>query len=231
VAVVAVVALAFVVANPFRGGGPASPSAVAVASARATDGPATTPGASPTTAPTTAIVTFAPIVPAPTPTAFEVPTEAPSDAPAGQVCRSDLAGITVTYPQGWHTVEDDPAFACMLFDPDPIVIEPQTELPPVAVLVYEDPRPFSEVAGDFETATVYTVLQSESGTFGDRNASVWELENTGEGFYEKGVLQVVVVIDRGDQGTLVLETVGVAGDEYDANVEALGGIVESIQVD
>ncbi|MHB8891825.1 MAG: hypothetical protein ACYC65_07245 [Candidatus Limnocylindrales bacterium] len=228
---VAAAAAAYVVlAKPF-GGGP---------------GPSSSPGALvlPTARPAVSLV------PTPEPTASVVaPSDAPSDGPTLQptseptpetplpsvaetaTCRSETAHITVTYPASWQTYTGDPRWDCLLFDPEPITVLPDTELPPVAVGIYPDTRAFATVQVDFTTTSVYTVLQTESGTVGDHDAVAYELENTGEGFYEKGVRQTVVVIDLGDPGCLVMETVGTPGARYDANVEVLVQMVGALQID
>jgi hypothetical protein len=181
------------------------------------------PSVEPTAAPTEAPATEAPAT---------APVES-ATAPASdrQVCRSDAAGIDVSYPAGWYTVSDGSQWTCLLFDPAPIEVLPDTELPVVAVQIFAEGRTYAEVKSDFETASVYKVVGTDTGVVDEHDATAYELENTGEGFYEKGVLQAVVVVDLGDRGTLIVETVGVAGAAYDANVEALIGIVETLQVD
>ncbi len=218
---------AILVLRPFGPGTGASPSPVARASSTprpvVTAAPSAAASARPTEAPT------------PVPSA-EVVTLPPleSAAPSAgdmETCRSDAAGITVSYPLGWYTVTDDPKWACLLFDPAPITIDPQTELPQVAVTIYTDTRPYAEVKKDFETAEVYTVNATDTGQVDGRDATAYELVNTGKGFYQKGVLQTVVAVARGDRGTLVAETVGEPGAAYDANVQSLVVIVEALKID
>jgi hypothetical protein len=179
-------------------------------------------GAAPTPAPTP-----------PTETAAATPSTtnpAPSDGETA-TCRSETARITVTYPAGWQAYAGDPQWTCLLFDPNPITVLPDTELPQVAVGIYPDTRTYAAVQADFTTTTVYTQLGTESGAVDGHNAIAYEVENTGQGFYEKGVLQTVVIVDLADRGTLVLETVGVAGAEYDANVAVLGGMIRALLID
>jgi hypothetical protein len=137
----------------------------------------------------------------------------------------------VTYPAGWVAYSGDARWTCLLFDPQPIDIPVDSELPPVAVAIFEDTRPASTVAADFETASVYTILSTDSGSADGRGAVTFEVENTGQGYYEKGVHQTVVIVDRGSRGSLVLETTGMAGARYDGNVEVLARMVESLKID
>ncbi len=226
-------AAAFVlIAKPF-GGGAASPAPSGVAGAT----PAASPTASATPPPTAATPqptpepslapTAAPATP--TPTAPE-PSAIPTGAPTA-TCRSETVGVTVTYPAAWYAYTGDPRWTCLLFDPQPIEIVPDSELPPVAVAIFDDTRPAATVAADFETASIYTILNTGSGIVDGRDAVAYEVENTGEGYYEKGVRQTVVIVDRGGRGSLVLETTGTAGARYDGNVEALVRIVDALKID
>lgn len=226
-------AAAFVlIAKPF-GGGAASPAPSSVADAT----PAASPTATATLPPAEATPgqtlesspepTGAPASPTP---ASPEPSALPTGAPTAS-CRSETVGITVTYPAGWHAYTGDPRWTCLLFDPQPIDVTLDSELPPVAVAIFDDTRPASTVAADFETASVYTILATDSGTVDGRPAVAYEFENTGQGFYEKGVLQTVVIVDRGSRGSLVLETIGAAGARYDGNVEVLVRMVEALKID
>ena len=227
------------IAKPFSGGAAGPVSSVADATpaashtALATLPPATAiPGQTlessprPTPEPSSA-PTGAPATPTPTPPG---PSALPTDVPTA-ACRSETVGITVTYPLGWHAYTGDAQWTCLLFDPQPIDIQVDSEVPSVAVAIFDDTRPASTVAADFETATVYTILSTDSGTVDGRPAVAYEVENTGQGFYEKGVRQTVVIVDRGTRGSLVLETTGTAGERYDGNVEELARMVEALKID
>ena len=193
-------AAAFVlVAKPF-GGGAASPAPSSVPAAIASTAPtaeATPRPTAPTPEPT----------PQPTPEPTATPTPAspePSALPTSAAtasCRSITVGITVTYPAGWFAYSGDARWTCLLFDPQPIDIQLDSELPSVAVAIFEETRPASAVAADFETASVYTILSTGSGTADGHAAVTFEVENTGQGYYEKGVHQTVVIVDRGSRGS------------------------------
>ena len=223
-------AAAFVlIAKPF-GGGIASPAPSSTAAAVAS----TIPSAEATPRPTAPTPEPTP-QPTPEPTATPTPASPepsalPSSAPTAS-CRSETVGITVTYPAGWSAYSGDARWTCLLFDPQPIDITLDSELPPVAVLIFEETRPASAVAADFETASVYTILSTDSGTADGRDAVAFEVESTGQGYYEKGVRQTVVIVDRGSRGSLVLETTGTAGARYDGNVEVLARMVEALRID
>jgi len=218
--------VAFVlVAKPF-GGGTASPTAsAALPTARPTPRPTATP-AQPTLEPLPE-PTKAPVTPAP---ASPEPSALRTGEPTAS-CRSETVGITVTYPAGWQAYSGDARWTCLLFDPQPIDVQMDSELPPVAVAIFDDARPAATVAADYETASVYTILSTDSGTIDGHDAVAYEVENTGQGYYEKGVRQTVVIVDRGSRRSLVLETTGTAGARYDGNVEALAMMLQALKID
>jgi outer membrane biosynthesis protein TonB len=254
IAVVAILAIALIaggaafvlIAKPFGGGAAASPSATAsAAAARPTKAATPSPTRAPTLSPTpkstpapTAEPTpppTAPPTPQPTPgpTPSLEPTVAPTpepSLPAGTVCRSDRLGVTVTYPKDWYAYEGDPQWTCLLFDPNPIKLDPNTEIS-ATIQMMDDGRTFAAVTKDYATASVYTVKAKASLTVDGLPAVGYQLENTGQGYYPKGILQTVFVIDRGSRGTLVAETVGKKGAAYDANVKILELMVGNLKID
>jgi hypothetical protein len=173
-----------------------------------------------------------------------LPTSAPSSAATAgaspgataataslQSCRADKAGLTVSYPVGWYTVTGFPDWNCMLFDRNPIEILPSTELPMVAVQIAQETRDYATVVNDFKTATIYEVIGSDTGTVDGLDATAIEVNNTGDGYFEAGVHQLVVVVDRGSRGCLILEVIGKPGADFDANSEILGTMVGSLKID
>ena len=119
----------------------------------------------------------------------------------------------------------------MLFDPAPITVTTDSELPDTAVRIYADTYTAKEVAAAYRDKTAYKVLHSATLTVDGLPAVAYEVENTGKGFYAKGVRQVVVIIDRGAKGTLVMETIGKPSATYDANSATLELMAGSISID
>ncbi len=236
----AVAVIGIVVLKPF---GSPSPGPVALASGGVpqltlipTVGPAIVPDASPTAASTTAARTLAPLVSTePPPTAGPLPTAEPrpTDDPSGALpsCHSDVGFFTVSYPVGWSTLSDGSEWSCMLFDPSPVFVGEATELPDVAVIVRVESTPYARLVKDYKGSPSTSVLQAESGTLGDRDATALELKNNGTGYFEKGVRQTVVIVDLGDPGSLVLEAIGKPGDLYDLRLEGLATILQGLAFD
>ncbi|HYO44207.1 MAG TPA: hypothetical protein VES19_13495 [Candidatus Limnocylindrales bacterium] len=235
VGVIAIVALAggalFMLKGP---SGTPSPTAKLAATAAATG---------------IALATLAPslpVVPVPTPLPVDPSVETSAPDPTGSVetaapvetgaalpsCHSSSGGgFTVSYPAGWNTLADGSEWSCRLFDPNPILIGVDTELPDVAVLAWVEEQRYADVVTGYRTQGTSSTTTDESGTIAGRDATGLELENNGTGYYEKGVLQTVVLIDLGANGTLVFESVGTPGDLYNARLEGLGTVIQSLVLD
>lgn len=147
----------------------------------------------------------------PTPTVTPTPT--PSGIALGGTCANADEGYTLAYPTGWYTDTVTEAWICALFDPNPFVIEPFTELPITAVLVYVDRNPFDEVVRALTDPNSYRVISLESGEFTDAGLSGVSIQTTQTEplFYDTGTRFFSVLIDRGPR-TIVLQTIDLAGD-------------------
>jgi uncharacterized membrane protein len=119
----------------------------------------------------------------------------------------------------------------MLFDPQPIFVGTDTELPEVAVMIRVEATPYAKLVKEYKTEPTTAVLQAGAGTVANRNATALELENNGTGYFAKGVRQSVVVIDTGAAGCLVLESVGKPGTLYDSRLKGLAVILGSLAFD
>ncbi len=235
--VLAIAGGAAIVVLVVKPGGDASPSASAVARSSSTPRASATPKPTPKPTPPPTPEPTPPLTPEPTPPPTPEPTPPPtpeptpdSSFPAAASCRNEALGITVTYPASWYADTSDAAWKCLLFDPEPIVVVPDSEAS-AAIMIYGDDTPAATVEDGFRTASIYKVLQSGTLTVDGLDAVAIEVNNTGQGYYEKGVRQLVVIIDRGDRGSIVMETVGKPGARYDANSSMLELMVGAIKVD
>ncbi len=223
-------AAAFVlIAHPF-GAGSASPSPSRFALASASPSSPVVATSAPTAPPSAEPTAVAPSD-SPAETPAETPTPEPSVTADTATCRSETVGITVTYPAAWHAYSGDARWTCLLFDPNPITVTPDSELPMVGIAIFSDTRSAATVLADYKSTSVYTLINSDTGTVDGKDAWAYEVENTGEGYYQKGVRQTVVVVDRGSRGSLILETVGNAGEPYDTYIQVLRGVVDAIKID
>ena len=189
-----------------------------------TGAPATQPSET-TSPPATAGETTAPTEP---PTTASTAPPAPQDA-LTETCRNGREGFTLSYPAGWTAEADNPNWRCSLFDPDPFVIEPATEVPPTAVIVYVVPEPFSSTYSSFTDESVWSVLSTNGITIGSRAGSAIEIADTGAAFYEAGTRHYLVLVDDGDR-TFVLETVSVV-DGYRQNKRVVNAMAQTLEID
>jgi hypothetical protein len=143
-----------------------------------------------------------------------------------------VSGVTVTYPAAWFAYAGDATWKCLLFDPDPITVPPDSELPEVAVAVLPIPeRTFAQAVSEYEDARYWTIVRSGDTTVDGKPARAYELDTTGEGFYPKGIREYVIVVDRGERGYLVIETVGQPGADFEANVTIVDLMAGAIVID
>jgi hypothetical protein len=169
-----------------------------------------------------------------TPATATAAAEAPrADVPAAagpaalsQRCTNERYGFTVAYPAGWHTNTGEVIPACSAFDPEPVQVPAQSEMPfDIAAVFSVQEMPFDR-AGDpqFER-----VLSSERVTVAGRSAVRAEVESTGEGLADRGLRTLRYTIDLGGGRSLVATT-NRTDASYDANREILARMVESLEI-
>ncbi len=104
------------------------------------------------------------------------------------------------------------------------------------------PTPTPEPAGSWPPAAscrndatgltqLWSLLRSGTAEVEGRQARVYELDATGDGFYAKGVREYVFVVDRGGKGALPIETVGQPGPDYEANRAIVDLMAGAIKID
>jgi hypothetical protein len=154
-------------------------------------------------------------------------------------CTSQLNGFSIGYPKGWKTVQEDPAWECMLFDREPFTVEPAAEIPPVAVMVNVIATPFDTVYAGITDPTFWEPVAKPVDTkVAGKPAVRLELAATGEGYDAKGTLAYMFLFEH-NGNTYVLETRGPANEdgtpnrqdpEYKANKTTLNSMVKSLKL-
>lgn len=150
------------------------------------------------------------------------------DIELSQSCTRTEGGATVTvrFPRGWRTYTGEVIPACSAFDPDPVTIPQDSEVPlDLAVTVDVERAPFAQVR-DWAAATVES---SRNVTVSGRPGVRQELVSTGEGITDKGVRWVRYVVDLGGS-TLVATTYRVPGNDFERSVRALDAMAAAIEV-
>lgn len=191
----------------------------------ATDSPtpspaATTPGGSPTATPE------------------ESPSPEASPTPAlGASCTNSELGVTVAYPEEWRTNDGDVLPSCSLFDPDPIDLEPATEIPPdLAVTLQGSDRQFATHADATDEPGTREIERRET-TVDGRDAVAMLLEATEDApLLEPGTRLYRWVIDLGvDEMTVVSTLLVVTYDQgepaFDEKRRVLDAMVRSLDLD
>ena len=236
VILVAAAATALVVLKP--GGSPA-PSPVALISTS----PTTAAGSGrpiATSAPTaSARVVPSSAKPTTRPSASAKPSAKPKPTPSAAAsasavlptCHSATGAFTASYPAGWKTLADGSKWSCMLFDPGPISVTADSELPDVAVMVFVDATSYTKLIKQYKSSTTTAVLQTDAGSVANHSTTVLELQNNGKGYFAKGVREAVVIMDTGAAGCLVLESTGKPGALYTSRLKGLSVILGSLVFD
>jgi hypothetical protein len=183
-----------------------------------------------------------------TATTTEVPTtEAPTTAPEqiaapstdpdppepalGGRCRNDVYGYQLEFPERWSSNDGGiPELACSLFDPVPFDVDPDTEIPPVAIVVWMVEMDLDEFVDAVTDPTMVTVLDGPRAVehAGLRGVEV-EVEHTGEGFYSAGTLGFEVYLDAGER-VLSFSTLG-PRTSYERDKEIVRRMADSVVLD
>ncbi|HEX2062023.1 MAG TPA: hypothetical protein VHK90_14875, partial [Thermoanaerobaculia bacterium] len=134
--------------------------------------------------------------------------------------------FTVSYPAGWHTNGGDVIPACSAFDPQPVQVPPQSEMPfDIAIVLTVQQVPFDRASDPrFER-----VLSSERLTIGGRPALRADVEATGEGLADRGMRTLRYAIDLGGARSLIASTHR-TDDSYERNQEILARMVETLSL-
>ena len=161
------------------------------------------------------------------PTADDTPAPQPSPAEEWASCTNTEHGFTVSYPSDWQTNDGDVMPECSLFDPEPIRVEPATEIPQdIAVAITLD-----EV--DYETVSAPSRFEEETDrsehTIDGRDAVRIEATATGEGLYDEGTRTTRWVIRVGEGRTLVAHSTDAGEPDYDRKQEVLDRMIDSLE--
>jgi hypothetical protein len=144
-----------------------------------------------------------------------------------QRCTNEPQGFTVSYPAGWHTNGGDVIPACSAFDPEPVQVPAQSEMPfDIAIVIGVQQVPFDRAGSDpqFER-----VLSSERLTIAGRPASRAEVEATGEGLADRGLRTLRYAVDLGGGRSLVAST-NRTDASYERDKAILARMLDTIEI-
>ncbi len=111
-------------------------------------------------------------------------------------CTNRVEGYAVQYPATWHVNTGEILGPCSLFDPDPITVPRDSEIPlEIAIAIGFEPVPFATLTGG---VLGRRDLSRERTTVDGREALRIEGESTGEGLHDRGIRSYQYFVDLGD---------------------------------
>jgi hypothetical protein len=148
-----------------------------------------------------------------------------TDQAAVVTCTNDEIQATVRYPRDWHTNTGEVMPACSLFDPEPIEVDPATDIPlDIAVIMRLEQRPFEAfgepVRGEQRDASGEVTVDGRRGLAVD-----WT--TTGEGMLPEGVRVRSYYVEHG-QATLVAETYELGDPSFTVRQAILDRVMETL---
>lgn len=224
VAAGAIVAVALVVtrSGDKKTAAPAGPTPTTTASTTpSTPDFTATATPTPTTTPTT--TTTAP--PSPTSTV----TTLPGGAVLGQSCTNPQYGYRLNYPDGWHAELTFSGWQCALFDPKPFTVTPDTEVPPVTVIVSVADFPYNSSVAQYTDPGSYQLLSRTDLTVDGAPAVAVEVLTTQNNApLPVGTSRYAVLVDLGAK-TLLIETNSIDADDYVIAKHVVRGMADSLR--
>jgi hypothetical protein len=143
---------------------------------------------------------------------------------ATRQCANQLDGYTVAYPAEWHVNPAEFLAPCSLFDPQPIAVPRDSEVPiEIAVMVGVQPMPFEELTGD---VLGRRTLSRQATTIDGRPAMRIDGETTGDGLHSPGIRSYAYFVDLGDR-TLIAATHDVGPVSFERKRDVLDAIIQS----
>jgi hypothetical protein len=162
------------------------------------------------------------------PDAAASPTGSPaSETVETDTCTNTVSGYSIDYPENWTISTGE--FACRWADPETFVVEPGTEGPSTAIMVFVSPDPFDRVlSGTFDELFYKTNLREDT-TINGRRAVRFEVVATGEGLGPGGTPSYGYVIEKDGKG-ITISTEQLPGDTgYEEDKKALEEAVKTLK--
>jgi heat shock protein HslJ len=183
--------------------------------------PAPTPTPKPTAKPTTKpTATAKPATPTPTPT------------PAPKSCETADGQVAVTYPGTWKTITDVPEFACTTFDPKTVRIDPISGRPIGAVYVVpSSSATYDEVVLAATDPDAWSDVTQSDVTVSGLSGTKVSATAKGSGSWLEGTQRYVYIVDRGDNGVLLIQTQALEDDDaFAGNAAVVDDMAETIVI-
>ncbi len=145
-----------------------------------------------------------------------------------QRCENPREGYAISYPRGWHTDRGEGIIPCRAFDPEPVELEPQTEIPlDTAVIVSTSGAASLEELADEDIGA--TDRETERTRVAGHDAIVVDATGTGAGMVGEGVAFRSYHIDLGHR-IVVATSFDVGEPDLASKRAVLDEMVETIEV-
>jgi hypothetical protein len=139
-------------------------------------------------------------------------------------CHNRTEGYVVEYPAGWNVNSNDILGPCRLFNPGPIQIPRDSELPiDIAVTIWLEPVDFETLTGEVMGRRV---ISREETTVDGREAMRIEGETTGEGLHDRGIRTYEYFVHLGDT-TMAASTYDVGDLPFERKRRILDDMMET----
>jgi len=163
---------------------------------------------------------------------LDEPVEEPSVAVPGGVagdtreCTNPEIGYTIRYPAGWETNDGEVMPPCSLFDPEPITIDPATEIPAdIAVAIRLEEVAIDQVS---QVGPGQAELSRSEAMIGGRPAARLETQLTEDLLRPAGTRVYRVLVDMNGE-TLIAETTDIGEPPYAESRRALDDMMDAIR--
>lgn len=146
--------------------------------------------------------------------------------PRSKECVNADVGYAIRYPDDWHENTGEIVRPCSLFDPEPIDVPRNSELPiEIAVMIAFEPVSFTTLTGD---ELGRRVLSRERTTVAGRQAMKIQVESTGEGLYDRGIRSYQYFVDLGDT-TMIATTYDAGRIPFERKRTILDAMLKTIR--
>ncbi|MEX2572309.1 MAG: hypothetical protein WD737_13505 [Gemmatimonadota bacterium] len=157
-------------------------------------------------------------------TTATVDAASPAMATGAAQCLNREEGFAVQYPADWHVNTGDVMEPCSLFDPEPITVPRDSEVPiEIAIMIDFEGVPFATVTGD---VLGRREIARESITVDGREGVRIESATTGEGLHPPGIGSYQYFVDLGDT-TMIATTYDAGGVTFGRKRQVLDEMMAS----
>lgn len=165
----------------------------------------------------------------PSPSAAVTPSASPTASPSpladqGTRCENAALGYAVTAPPEWYVLQSSEP--CSFFDPQPLVLPPQSEATGVAVRADVRDVPLAQARSDALAEGDMTAQDVQAGLLPAVRVTG---TLSGRGLLPEGTEVTTWLVELGPRRTLLLTTDSAGPDDYAEAVEVVDGMARTVE--